>query len=157
MAKSGEYYRPCLVKMEFFKKLLVTDTSNGWIQLFRYLFVGGFSFLVDYSLLYVLTEYYHLHYLVSATISFIAGLVTNYLLSTHWIFRHSKLDSKMMEFIIFSIIGVVGLVFNNLLLYVFTDVLHLHYMISKLITAAIVMLWNFLGRKLILFKDKSQK
>lgn len=141
--------------VSFLKKLLIAETSNGWIQLFRYLFVGGFSFLVDYGLLFVLTEYAHLHYLVSATISFTAGLVTNYFLSTLWIFRHSKLKSKMIEFIIFSIIGVVGLGLNNLLLYAFTDHLHIHYMLSKLITAAIVMLWNFFGRKLILFKDNS--
>lgn len=141
--------------MEFLKKLLVTETSNGWIQLFRYLFVGGFSFIVDYGLLFVLTEYLHFHYLLSATISFLAGLVVNYILSTHWIFRHSKLQNKAAEFVIFGIIGVIGLLFNNLLLFVFTDGLHLHYMISKLITAAMVMLWNFLGRKLILFKDKS--
>lgn len=140
--------------MEFFKKLLVSDTSNGWIQLFRYLFVGGFSFIVDYGLLYILTDYFHFHYILSATISFVAGLVVNYLLSTHWIFRHSKLKNKTAEFFVFAIIGVVGLLFNNLLLFLFTDGLHLHYMISKLITAAIVMLWNFLGRKLILFKDK---
>ena len=139
--------------MNFLKRVFVTDTSNGWIQLFRYLFVGGFAFLVDYSLLYVLTEYVHLHYLISASISFIAGLVTNYILSTHWIFRHSKLESKTAEFIIFSIIGVVGLGLNNLLLYAFTDRLHLHYMLSKLVTAAIVLLWNFFGRKLILFKN----
>ena len=141
--------------MEFFRKLLVTETSNGWIQLFRYLFVGGFSFIVDYGLLFILTEFFHFHYLLSATISFVAGLFVNYLLSTHWIFRHSKLKNKAAEFFVFAIIGVVGLFFNNLLLYLFTDGLHLHYMISKLITAALVMLWNFLGRKLILFKDKS--
>lgn len=140
--------------MSYFKKLLVTDTINGWIQLFRYLFVGGFAFIVDYGLLFVFTEFFHFHYLLSATISFVVGLVINYLLSTHWIFRHSRLQNKAAEFFIFGIIGVVGLLFNNLLLYTFTDGLHLHYMLSKLITAAIVMLWNFLGRKLILFTSK---
>lgn len=138
----------------YYRLLFIIDTSNWIIQLFRYIFVGGFSFIVDYSLLYFLTEYCHLHYLLSATISFIAGLVTNYILSTHWIFRHSKLHNKWIEFIIFSIIGVVGLIFNNLLLYAFTDCMHLHYMLSKLITAVIVMFWNFIGRKLILFKNK---
>lgn len=140
--------------MEFYRKLLISDTSNWWIQLFRYLFVGGFAFVVDYSLLFILTEYFHLHYLASATISFIAGLLVNYFLSTHWIFRHSKLKNKSLEFFIFAFIGIVGLLLNNLLLFILTDYLHLHYMLSKLITAAIVMGWNFTGRKLILFKDK---
>jgi len=139
------------------KGLFVGDTDNIFIQFFRYCFVGGAAFIVDYGLLFVLTEYCGLHYLWSATISFIAGLIVNYALSTWWIFRNSKLKNKMVEFLVFSIIGVIGLGFNNLFLYLFTDKLHIHYMISKLITAAIVMIWNFLGRKLILFNKNEQK
>ncbi len=139
---------------KFLKKLFLEETDNWFIQLFRYLFVGGAAFLVDYGLLVLLTEVFGLHYLVSATISFIAGLIVNYLLSTSWIFRKSKMENKWAEFLIFSIIGVVGLLLNNLLLYLFTDLAHIHYMISKLITTAIVMLWNFGARKIILFNKK---
>ena len=122
--------------------------------MFRYLIVGGIAFLADYSLLYILTEGLHLHYLLSATVSFVAGLIVNYLISTLWIFRHSKLNNRMAEFAVYAIIGVVGLLFNNLLMYLFTDCLNIHYMLSKLITAALVMCWNFLGRKYILFNTK---
>lgn len=139
---------------KFLKKIFLEETDNWFIQLFRYLFVGGAAFLVDYGLLVLLTEVCGLHYLVSATISFIAGLIVNYLLSTSWIFRKSKMENKWAEFLIFSIIGVVGLLLNNLLLYLFTDLAHIHYMISKLITTAIVMLWNFGARKIILFNKK---
>ena len=59
---------------------------------------------------------------------------------------------RAAEFAVYGIIGVVGLLLNNLLLYIFTDHLHLHYMLSKLIAAATVLAWNFLGRKIILFK-----
>ena len=41
-------------------------TDNTIVQLFRYTFVGGFAFVVDFGLLYVLTEYAHFHYLLSA-------------------------------------------------------------------------------------------
>ena len=136
------------------QRLFIAETDNWFIQLFRYLFVGGFAFLVDYGLLVLLTEVCGLHYLVSATISFIAGLVVNYLLSTSWIFRKSKLENKWAEFAIFAVIGVVGLVLNNLLLYLFTDLAHIHYMISKLLTTALVMIWNFGARKFILFNKK---
>ena len=139
--------------MSYYTKLLVNESNDWFTQLFRYVIVGGFAFIIDYGLLYVLTEYCHLYYIVSATISFIAGLVVNYLISTHWIFRHSKLDNRFVEFIIYGIIGVVGLLINNSMLYLLTDYLHVHYMISKLITAAVVMGWNFVGRKVILFKS----
>lgn len=133
------------------RRFFIAETDHWFIQLFRYCFVGGFAFLVDYGLLVLLTEVCGLHYLVSATISFIAGLVVNYLLSTSWVFRKSKLENKWAEFAIFAIIGVVGLLLNNLLLYLFTDLAHIHYMISKLLTTALVMIWNFGARKIVLF------
>lgn len=135
------------------QKLLVDETNHWFTQLIRYVIVGGLAFIVDYSLLYLLTEYVGIHYLFSATISFIAGLIINYLLSIHWVFRQSKLKNRMWEFIIFAIIGLVGLGINNLFLYLLTQYLHLHYLISKLITTTIVMLWNFLGRRIILFNN----
>ena len=48
----------------------------------------------------------------------------------------------------------MGLGLNNLLLYLFTDKLNIHYMISKLLTTALVMVWNFGARKVILFNKK---
>ena len=117
--------------------LFLKETDNWFIQLFRYCFVGGLAFIVDYGLLVLLTEVCGLHYLISATI-----------------FRKSKLENKWAEFIVFAIIGVIGLGLNNLLLYLFTDIIHIHYMISKLITTGIVMIWNFGARKIILFTNK---
>ena len=140
--------------LERWEVLLKNPTNNWFIQLFRYCFVGGLAFPVDYGLLALLTEVFGLHYLVSATIAFIAGLVVNYFLSTSWVFRQSTLDSKWAEFFVFSVIGVVGLGLNNLLLYLFTDLCDIHYLISKLLTAAIVMLWNFGARKIILFNKR---
>ena len=100
-----------------FNSLFVNTTDNVFVQLFRYLFVGGTAFLVDYGLLYVLTEYCGMHYLLSATLAFIAGLVVNYLISTKWVFRTgAALTNKAAEFTVFALIGVVGLLLNNVLL-----------------------------------------
>ena len=139
-----------------FNSLFVNTTDNVFVQLFRYLFVGGTAFLVDYGLLYVLTEYCGMHYLLSATLAFIAGLVVNYLISTKWVFRTgAPLTNKAAEFTVFALIGVVGLLLNNVLLYVFTDICLINYMISKLIATAVVTLWNFGARKFILFNKKT--
>ena len=43
------------------------------MQFFRYIFVGGASFLADYVLLHLITEA-GVHYLISGTISFLVGL-----------------------------------------------------------------------------------
>ena len=133
--------------------LLFERTNSTFLQLFRYFFVGGFAFLVDFGALYAFTEYAHLHYLISAAIGFILGLITNYLLSISWVFNKRKMQNRMLEFAVFTLIGLVGLGLNELLLWVFTDIFLVYYLVSKLITAVIVLFWNFFARKLILFNQ----
>jgi hypothetical protein len=48
------------------RRLFIDKTDSTLIQLFRYTFVGGIAFLVDFGSLYALTEYARVHYLVSA-------------------------------------------------------------------------------------------
>ncbi|KPL02914.1 MAG: polysaccharide synthesis protein GtrA [candidate division Zixibacteria bacterium SM23_73_2] len=122
------------------------------IQLFRYTFVGGIAFLVDFGSLFALTEFCGVHYLISAAIAFILGLVTNYLLSIIWVFSRRTLKSRWLELYIFALIGVVGLGFNELFIWFFTERVNLHYLLSKIVSTVFVYLWNFFARKYILFR-----
>ncbi len=126
-------------------------SDNVFIQLFRYGFVGGTAFVVDFSVLYVLTRFAGLYYLLSAGIAFIIGLAVNYLLSISWVFNRRKVNNRFSELFIFTVIGIVGLLLTSLLMWLFTEQAGLFYLISKIITTAIVLIWNFTARKLILF------
>lgn len=123
------------------------------VQLLRYAVVGGVAFVVDYGSLCLLTEVVGLHHLVSAAIAFILGLICNYVISTAWVFGESKVSNRWVEFVIFSIIGVIGLGLNELIIYLCTDVCGLHYMLSKIISTVIIFFWNFFARRFILFKS----
>lgn len=126
-------------------------TDNTYFQLIRYTFVGGLAFLVDFGTLYLLTEFFHLHYLLSAGIAFLLGLITNYLLSIRWVFTARSVRSKKVEFLVFAVIGLIGLGLNELFLWIFTDLLGIYYLLSKILTTIMVYLWNFFARKYILF------
>jgi putative flippase GtrA len=131
--------------------VLVEKTDNLILQLFRYCFVGGLAFLVDFGVLFFLTDVFHVYYLISAGISFFMGLIVNYLISIQWVFNQSKIENKLNEFTVFSIIGIIGLGLNEGLIWLLTDICHLHYLISKIITASLVIFWNFFARKIIIF------
>ena len=49
-------------------------------------------------------------------------------------------------------IGVAGLAINELLMWLFTDWLLFHYLVSKIIATAVVFFFNFFIRKFALFK-----
>ena len=131
-------------------------TNNTNVQLFRYTFVGGFAFMIDFGTLYIFTEYFGIHYLLSAGISFILGLLINYFLSIKWVFNNRTMNNRLLEFFLFSGIGLIGLGLNELFIYILTNILLVYYLLSKIITTLIVYFWNFFARKVMLFnKQKS--
>lgn len=133
------------------KSLLEKGSLSG--QLLRYGVVGGIAFVVDYGSLWLLTEVCGLHYMLSAAVAFLLGLTCNYLLSTRFVFGESRLGSRWAEFLAFAVIGVIGLGLNELIIWLATDVIGLHYMLGKVISTVIVFFWNFLARRFLVFKS----
>jgi putative flippase GtrA len=130
---------------------LLEPTGNIANQFLRYVFVGAAAFLVDFATLILLTEVFHLHYLLSGIISFVLGLVINYLLSVSWVFNQRALKNMWLEIFIFSFVGAVGLALNTFFLWFLTENISLHYALSKVIATMVVFLWNFFVRKFVLF------
>lgn len=135
-------------------KLFKEKTDNIFLQFFRYVFVGGTAFIVDFFFLYFFSDICGIYYLISAVLSFIISVLVNYIMSTKWVFNQDKIDNKVLEFNLFILISTVGLAFTEILLYFFTDIVGLYYLISKIIAAIIVLFWNFLARR-VMFYGKS--
>lgn len=132
--------------------LLRGATESTPTQFLRYSLVGGMAFLVDFGSLYAFTEFGGLPYLVSAALAFVLGLCTNYVLSISWVFSSRKLGNRWLEFGVFALIGLVGLGLNELIIWQFTETIGLHYLVSKIVSAGVVLFWNFFARKYALFK-----
>ena len=90
--------------------------SNIFKQLLKFGAVGVIAFLVDYILLYVLTEYLNIYYLVSSTISFIVSLIINYILSIYWVFDVKK-KQTIKEISLFVVLSVIVLIINQIIMY----------------------------------------
>lgn len=120
-------------------------------QILKFGVVGGIAFVIDYVLLYILTEFVGIHYLISSIISFTVSVIFNYILSIKWVFDVKKKQGTK-EFIIFIILSVIGLLINSLIMYLMVDILKIHYMISKLVSTFIVMVYNFITRKIFIEK-----
>lgn len=141
-----------MLKNDLGKIIAIGKTDNVIIQFFRYAFAGGVAFTVDFCLLYILTDFFHIYYLISAAISFIPGILVSYFLSIHWVFNKRVLKNRSAEFIFFTLIGVGGLGFNELFMWFFTDVVGFYYLISKIISTGLGYLWNFFAKKFFLFR-----
>ena len=149
-----------ILREKKFGRLFSGDTENTFIQFFRYLFVGGLATVVDWAVSYILFRFVFGENLaeLANSLSFVAGLAVNYILSTFWIFKNSKVKSKLVEFLGFAAIGLVGLLMTIGITALFRiwleDVTNLYQIIAKIVSTAVAFFWNFFARKILLFSKK---
>ncbi|MBQ7874071.1 MAG: GtrA family protein [Oscillospiraceae bacterium] len=143
-----------LLKKGDIKGIMLEPTEDGFLQFFRYIFVGGASFVVDWALLQII-EAMGVYHLIAGIFSFIAGLCVNFGLSKLLVFSQ-KSDKKQAtkEFTVFGIIVVFGLLITEGLMWIFVDKMGIHLAIAKIIAAGIVLFWNFFMKKLLLYRKK---
>lgn len=119
-------------------------------QFMKFGVVGVCAFVIDYGLLAFCTEVLHVDYLLSATIGFTVSVVFNYLASMRYVFRHKEGLSRRREFAIFAALSVAGLLINNAILWAGVELAGVHYLVVKIFATAVVMVWNFVTRKVFL-------
>lgn len=119
-------------------------------QFMKFGVVGALAFVIDFGLLALLTSGFGVNYLVSATISFTASVVFNYFASMRYVFTHRDDMSRRREFVIFAVLSVIGLGINNGLMWVGVELFHWFYLVVKIFATAVVMVWNFVTRKIFL-------
>lgn len=115
-------------------------------EVLRFCVVGGVSFVVDYSLLYMCTEFAGITYLYSSAIAFTVSVIINYWLCLIFVFQNKQKQSNRQK-ALFIGSSIVGLGLNQLCMYGFVEILGLYYMVAKIMATAIVTIWNYVMKR----------
>ena len=107
------------------------------LQIFKFIVVGGTATVIDFVVLFILKEFIGLN-------------EYNYIASVKWVFDVDQDKSKSKQFITFIVFSIIGLLINNLILWICIDKLSIYYLIGKVIATGIVMVFNFITRKMFL-------
>ncbi len=132
-------------------------------QIFKFGVVGFFCFLIDFGITTGLANIFGVHYLISKFLGFVISAIVNYLLSIKFVFTQKKEMDKNKEFTGFIILSAIGLLINEIVMFVCIDVIYRHtaflqeiitdewmVSISSVIATGIVMVYNFISRKIFL-------
>lgn len=119
-------------------------------QIMKFGVVGVIATIIDYGIMVISKEVIGLNVLVSAALGFSISVIFNYLLSVKWVFDVNKEKSTKRNFILFIIFSVIGLLLTEGIMYLGTEWLNIHYIIVKVIATLIVMIFNFITRKMFL-------
>jgi putative flippase GtrA len=140
---------------DLYSVLFTGQSDSKFVQFFRYLFVGGFSAVTDIGTLFVCASMLHIHYLIAAALAFLVGNVVNYVLSMAWVFSSSGQVKK--ELFYFTIIGLCGLLLNELIIWIAVEFGNLNYMVGKLLSVSIIVVFSFSARRVLMMKLAENK
>ena len=121
-------------------------------QIIKFGFVGFLCFFIDYGIMVFLTEALKINYLISSGCSFSVSVIVNYILSIKFVFDADRDANKVKQFLVFLFFSIGGLIINQIVMWVAVDLLGIFYMISKIGATAIVMVYNFVTRKMFIEK-----
>ena len=150
-------------------------------EIFRFLLVGGTATIVDYivfwlfdGLLFPLVSsaawWATVSLILSTAFGFCVGLVVNWVLSVKFVFRavrDKEEASSKKSFMLFTIIGVIGLVITEIgilllvailpefALFGTMDLLGTSWVkwLAKVVMTCVVLVFNYMGRKIFIFKS----
>jgi putative flippase GtrA len=119
--------------------------------LFRYVAVGGSTFVIDAGTLYLLHSHAGYGISLSTTIAYWLAVVYNFTLLRFWTFGQTEKKDLHRHLTLYLIL----LGFNYLFAVLFVSTLshHIYFLLAKTIATALQTLWNYYIYKNYIFKD----
>ena len=118
-------------------------SRKSLVRFSTYSSIGVSTFVGDLLLLFIFTDIFGIHYIISAGVAFLLAVSINYSLSRRFVFVGSDRSAKS-GYILFMMITGIGLIFVMALMYIFVDILGFDYIFSRVIIAGVVGMWNYL-------------
>ena len=143
-------------------------------QIFKFGIVGFACFFIDYlvglvSMNIIVAvfgkESFEIASVIASVLGFIVSVIANYILSFKFVFERKEDLNRKAEFVAFVILSVIGMGINSAIIwlgvsYFYKNIAWLHahvgnslmYTIAKIFATAVVMVYNFVTRKIFLEK-----
>jgi putative flippase GtrA len=127
------------------------ETKRSITRFLKYASIGVSTFLLDLGMLYVFTEFLHVHYLIASGVAFVIAVSINFLFSRHFVFKGSERSMKA-GYVIFLMIAGTGLLLVVGLMHVLVGILGFPVLVSRVGVAGVVGVWNYLMNLFVNFK-----
>lgn len=147
-----------IVKLFAYDKM--SDKKVFW-EIVRFALVGVIASVFDFATTYAFRIFLvktslssTIITVIAVTMGFVVGVIVNYLCSVFMVYKASTKSNakKWYGIILFVVLSAVGLAIGIGLEALFYDYLKWTYILVFIIRTLIVMIWNYISRKIFIFK-----
>jgi putative flippase GtrA len=111
-------------------------------KFFKFIIVGFLGMVVDFSITILLKEKLKVHRYISSSAGFTFAASSNYLFNRLWTFESNN-PKVLIEYGTFILISLIGLIINNLFLYLFEKKIRFYF--AKFLAIIVTSIWNFIA------------
>ena len=162
------------VWFHFVRKEWSLIMKNLFAQIMKFGVVGavcfGIDYIIGYSVMKIIVKLgggtlFELASMAGSALGFTVSVIINYILRFKFVFERKEDHDRRKEFVAFIILSVIGLGLNQLIIWICVGPVYgniaflrnilnydLAYTGAKVIATAIVMVYNFVTRKIFLEK-----
>ena len=119
-------------------------------QFSRFFITGTLSAIIQFSILIGLVELFSMKPILASVFAYLGGAIVNYLLNHYFTFKSTLPHRQaLLRFTLNSLFGL----FLNILMMIFL-LAHYSYLLSQVLTACVILVWNFLIHRCWTFRSK---
>ena len=133
---------------------MIRKLYNKYRELIKYCIIGCSGALLDFIVYTILIKAFGMNYLLANALSVTAGITNNFFLNAYLNFKVT--DKLFKRFISFYLVGMLGLLVSEILLYLLVDIMSMNSIIAKIITIFVITIVQFILNKTITFKKKKE-
>ena len=124
-------------------------------QTIKYFLVGGIGIGVNLGLLYVLTDFLGIWYILSQGIAIAISITNNFFLHRYWTFKNEIVEPKTLErYTKFFIVSVTGMGIQLGLTFMLVENYALYYLYAAILSIVAVGAFNYLLNRKWTFEIK---
>lgn len=132
---NGESKASAQEVIRYYRKLVQLKLSFANPRFLYFLIVGVTGILVNSGVLAALTDFFKLHYLLSAALATQASTLWNFLLTEFWVFRDRRAAGSVLNRLIgFALINNALLLVRGPMISLMVEQMHVHYVLANLVS-----------------------
>ena len=128
--------------------------NERFAEIFRFIVNGGICFVIDWGVMMLLMEFTSLPDWFSIGAGFTVSVIVNYIICVFWVFKGAEKQSFSSK-IIFVGSSLIGLGLTELLMLILIK--FIPPAIAKVFVTGIVMIWNYLMKRIAIYGIKKGK
>lgn len=126
------------------------------MRVFKFSTVGLSGLFVNEFLLFFFTEFLGIFYLVSSIFASVVSTTINFIINDNWTFRERRKGNLIKRLLKYYSISFVTVVIIVTVLFVLTNFLGIHYLISNIIGIFIAFSWSLLANQRWTWRDENK-